>query len=531
MADAVYARYLVNTDTAFLLAQLDSMKSIYYQWADHWDAAKNLYYIPAMPDATEYTIASIDASGGKDGFEGGDAFRPTINSYMYGNALAIARIAAMKGDMATSKEFLQRATSLKANVEDSLWNDALQHFTDRFKADNQYVHYWDFIRGRELAGMAPWYFNLPADKPAFNAAWKHVIDTNYLLGPFGFRTNEPSYEYYFKQFVYFEGKRGSQWNGPSWPYQSSQTLTAMANLLNNYKQEVVSVADYLKVLRLFARQHYLPDGKINLVENYDPNLGGPIVYYNWSNHYNHSTFNNLIISGLCGIRPAESDTLVINPLVDSSIRYFCLDDVRYHGHKLTVVYDSDGTKYKLGKGLTVLVDGKKKEVMQSGDTYRVVVGSPVKNTLTVQPANYALNINKNGYPVPSSSVNTVPDSLYQAVDGRIWYFPEITNRWTTLGSTSAVDWFALDFGQAREISAVKVYSFADNNIFSTSDSFIVEYQKGSDWLPVKVKESYTVKPAGNKVKTVIFDKIATNRVRVSFKHGSMAVAVSEIECY
>ena len=62
------------------------MKNIYNQWSDHWDAAKNLYYIPAMPDATEYTIASIDASGGKDGFEDGEAFRPTINSYMYGNA-------------------------------------------------------------------------------------------------------------------------------------------------------------------------------------------------------------------------------------------------------------------------------------------------------------------------------------------------------------------------------------------------------------------------------------------------------------
>src|SRR5438046_5710262 len=101
------------------------MKSIYEQWADHWDASKKLYYIPAMPDATEYTIASIDASGGKDGFDDGEAFRPTINSYMYGNALAIGRIAAMKGDMATTKTYLQKAYNLKKNVEQSLWNDSL----------------------------------------------------------------------------------------------------------------------------------------------------------------------------------------------------------------------------------------------------------------------------------------------------------------------------------------------------------------------------------------------------------------------
>lgn len=58
---------------------VDSMKRMYTGWYDHFDSGKNLYYIPAMPDATEYTIASIDASGGKDGFEDGEAFRPTIN--------------------------------------------------------------------------------------------------------------------------------------------------------------------------------------------------------------------------------------------------------------------------------------------------------------------------------------------------------------------------------------------------------------------------------------------------------------------
>src|SRR5204863_9457241 len=137
-----YARYLVNKGSAFIIKQLDSMKNSYNQWNDHFDAAKNLYYIPAMPDATEYTIASIDASGGKDGFDDGDAFRPTINSYMYGNAMAISRIATMAGDTIAAVEYLQKARALKANVEHNLWNDSLQHFIDRFKVNNRYVHSW-----------------------------------------------------------------------------------------------------------------------------------------------------------------------------------------------------------------------------------------------------------------------------------------------------------------------------------------------------------------------------------------------------
>jgi len=532
IADAAYARYLVNTDSAFLIKQLDSMQQMYTEWNDHFDSAKNLYYIPAMPDATEYTIASIDASGGKDGFDDGEAYRPTINSYMYGNAIAIAHIAAMKGDINLRKEYLQKAAGLKAGVERNLWNDSLQHFTDRFKVNNQFVHYWDFIRGRELAGMIPWYFNLPPNDQAYNAAWSHITDTTELLGKFGLRTNEPSYQYYFKQFVFFGGQRGSQWNGPSWPYQTSQALTAMANFLDNYDQKVLTASDYLKILRLYTQQHYLPDGKINLVENYDPNLGGPIVYYYWSNHYNHSSYNNLVITGLCGIRPAESDTLMINPLIDSSIEYFCLDNVLYHGHKLTVVYDRDGTRYKMGKGLNALVDGKRAELFNMRDKQAIIVGSPIVNPSSKQTTDYALNISHSGYPMPQASINTTPDtSLYQAIDGRTWFFPEITNRWTTAGSTSKTDWFAIDFGLPREISSIKIYPVADDKPFAAPDSFAVEVQQGDRWIPIMIRQQRPPRPVGNTENTLVFDKITTSRVRINFAHAQKQIAISEIECY
>jgi hypothetical protein len=529
ISDAAYARYLVNMDSVFIVKQLDSMSYIYDQWRDHFDSSKHLYYIPAMPDATEYTIASIDASGGKDGFDDGEAFRPTINSYMYGNAKAIARIAALKGDLATSKLFMQRAADLKVNVQQSLWNDSLQHFADRYKVDNQYVHYWNFIRGRELAGMIPWYFNLPDDNNKYTAAWKHVLNTNQLLGKYGLRTNEPSYQYYFKQFVFYMGQRGSQWNGPSWPYQTSQLLAGMANLLNNYNQHIVTTTDYIKSLRLFTRQHYLPNDKTDLVENYDPNLGGPIVYYYWSNHYNHSSYNNLIITGLCGIRPSENDTLDINPLIDKSISYFCLDGVNYHGHELTILYDKNGTRYKYGNGLTIFLDGKRMRPLPQQKKYRIVISAPIIKNPIPNQVNYALNIWRKGYPVPSASINSIPDtSLYQAIDGRIWYFPEITNRWTTEGSTSVNDWYEIDFGKSREISVIKLYLFADNKTFAVPDSVTISYQQANNWLNVKNKTSGRL--IGNTVNEISFDKFNATKIRVNFKHTKMQVAVSEIEC-
>lgn len=533
VADAAYNRFLVNRDTAFLLLQLDSMLYSFNQWADnHWDSSKNLYYIPAMPDATEYTIAAMDASNGKGGFDSGDAFRPTINSYMYANAMAIAKTMALKGDKKTSDTYFEKAAALKKTIEQFLWNPKLQHFTDRYKQNNQYVHYWDFIRGRELAGMIPWYFNLPADTKEFNAAWKHVTDTNNLLGQYGLRTNEPSYEYYFKQNAWFEGTRSSQWNGPSWPYQTSQALTGMANMLNNYKEAVViTPADYIKLLRLYTQQHFLPNGKINLVENYDPNLGGPIVHCYWSNHYNHSSYNNLIITGLCGVHPAAGDTLDVNPLVDNSIDYFYLDDIRYRGHTLSVVYDKDGSKYKMGKGLHVFVDDKKAALLNKNGRNYIVLGTAVKTPVTAQAPNLALNIYRKGYPAPAASVNTVPDSsLYQAVDGRTWYFTEITNRWTTEGSTSGTDWYSVDFGTAKNISQVSIYFFADGSTFTVPDAVSLEYKNGNQWLPLKINMQQPATITGNTGNTFVTEKITATQVRIHFKH-SKQVAVSELEIY
>jgi hypothetical protein len=77
--------------------------------------------------------------------------------------------------------------------------------------------------------------------------------------------------------------------------------------------------------------------------------------------YNHSTFLDLIIEGLIGLRATFSNIFVVQPLADASIKWFALDNLAYHGHDVTVVWDPDGAKWGgVGgcKGLCVFVDGK-----------------------------------------------------------------------------------------------------------------------------------------------------------------------------
>src|SRR5260370_9898460 len=92
IAAASEAAALVTGDQTVLLRNLDGMRHIYDLWDDHFDRKRNLYWIEPIADATEYTIASIDASGAgfqqhtdtdpkNNGFTQGFAFRPSLNTY------------------------------------------------------------------------------------------------------------------------------------------------------------------------------------------------------------------------------------------------------------------------------------------------------------------------------------------------------------------------------------------------------------------------------------------------------------------
>ena len=74
--------------------------------------------------------------------------------------------------------------------------------------------------------------------------------------------------------------------------------------------------------------------------------------------YNHSTFCDLVIRGLCGIVPQADGRIVVKPLAPKEWDWWCVDRVRYHGHDLTVLFDRDGSRYGRGKGLVVLQDGE-----------------------------------------------------------------------------------------------------------------------------------------------------------------------------
>jgi hypothetical protein len=540
IAAAAYARYMVNGDRVFALKNLDSMKRIYQLWSNRYDSAKGMYFIEPLLDATEYTISSIDASGGKDGFRGGDAFRPTINSFMFANAVAISKLATLAGDTNTAEAFAANAAAIRDAVETNLWNETMQHFIDRFKVNNQFVHYWDFIRGRELDGYVPWSFGLPDNDPKYNASWKHLLSPEKLGGPYGMRTLEPSYEYYMRQYRYVteDGQKlpECQWNGPSWPFDTTLVLEAMANLLNDYTQDVVHAEDYVRLLRQYTRQHYL-NGEPDLQEDYNPDTGNVIVGLQRSHHYNHSGYNDLVITGLVGLRPRADNTLEVNPLISTDLRstnsidYFCLENIPYHGQLVTIVYDRDGKHYRKGAGLSVYVNGRQVLKPSALGRKTIAISEPTVSA-TSHPIDLAVNMTKKGFPAPSASTNNVSNEIYQAVDGRVWFYPNVRNYWSNAGSQAAEDWFSLDFGTEQQFSSAQLYFYADDTKFKAPIKYTVQYWTGGNWVDVPDSHTTPKKPLANGENTIAFRPVNTAKLRILFTNPKQAaIAMVEVKIF
>ncbi|MCW3093758.1 MAG: glycoside hydrolase family 37 [Ferruginibacter sp.] len=335
--DAIYNRYLVNKDKNYLVSLLPDMEADYTVWEQEKKLKTGLFWQTDVKDGMEETI-----SGGRREKNA----RPTINSYMYANATALSKVAALKGDIAVKELFLKKADTIKQLILQKLWSPASSFFETRKEGDT-------LANVKEEIGYIPWYFNLPGE--GYENAWTNLINKNTFCAPFGITTADRSHPQFRTH-----GCCKCEWDGAVWPFATSQTLTAMANLLNNYRQTVVADSNYFDLLETYVESQYYR-GRPYIGEYLDEKTG----YWlkgdeERSRYYNHSTFNDLIITGLVGLRPSETDVIEVNPLLPAGRwDWFCLDNVLYHGKIITIIWDKTGTKYKKGKGLTVWSNGKK----------------------------------------------------------------------------------------------------------------------------------------------------------------------------
>lgn len=332
---ALYRRYMVNQDKEFLIRLLDAFVRDYEAWVAEKGLDNGLFWQYDVRDGMEESIS---------GSRKDKNARPPLNSYLYANALAISRIAELSGREALSKEYAQKAAQLKSLIQQLMWDEKSQFFKV-LHPDGRLADV------REEIGFIPWYFNLP--DPGYEKAWAQLTDPQGFAAPMGITTAERRHPAFRSH-----GVGTCEWDGAVWPFATSQTLTALANLLRNYQQPYVSRQDYFDAMQTYARSHNR-DGKPYIGEYLDEKTGVWLTPdSDRSRYYNHSTFCDLVITGLAGLVPGEGDTLILDPLIpEGRWDWFCLDGVAYHGQHLTIVWDRTGEKYGRGMGFSVLVNG------------------------------------------------------------------------------------------------------------------------------------------------------------------------------
>jgi hypothetical protein len=336
---AAYQRYLVNGDKAFITGMLDDFLADYLRWERERLAPNGLYWQRESQDAMEESI---------NGSRVAQYRRPTISSYMYGNALAIAAIARLAGRAELAIGYEAKAASIKKAMQEILWDPFARFFK---------VQWPDGYLGsfREEIGFVPWYFELPDKNRGYETAWAQLLDPQGFAAPFGITTAERR----APGFRTHGSGNGCEWDGAVWPFSTAHTLTALANVLNDYTQSIITKEDYLSAVHMYAKSQH-KGGQPYIGEYLDEKTG------QWlrndlerGRHYNHSTYCDLIINGLIGVRPQADGTLEVNPLVPpGKWSFFCLDNVLCRGRTLSIIWDKTGRRYNKGAGFTLLVDGK-----------------------------------------------------------------------------------------------------------------------------------------------------------------------------
>ncbi len=302
---------------------------------------------------------SLDGHEGTEISLGGSGWKPLFNSAMWSEAKSIAAVARRVGKADLAAQFEAKAEGVRKALMAKCWNGDLKFFTTRHRDGA-------LTAVRELHGYAPWYFGMPLDVAP---DWEQLFDEKGFAAQYGLTFPERR----AKGFTIAYKGHECQWNGPSWPFATSVALTAYINGLHSRARKPGESERFTFLMWQYAFAHKLHRTPTNPVgRRFDPTV--PWIDENMNpdtadwiartlllqrkqkprergKDYNHSTFCDLVISGLVGFMPEGADGFSVDPLCPATWDYFILDSLRYRGHDVSI-------RWHRGRGLTVKVDGR-----------------------------------------------------------------------------------------------------------------------------------------------------------------------------
>ena len=357
LADAIYKYASVRGDFSFGEDFLERLDAYYSEWERTHGLSDGSFWSIDDRDAMEYSASGTSRDGVVM-----RGIRPTLNSYMCADALAIARLADRLGNCALREKYEEKHRALKSFINERLFDDGFYrayHYA-RGEEPTEAV----LRRGRsprELIGYIPFMFEIPEGR---DECFDLLLDPEVFFTEYGPTTLEKTDERFL-----FAAEHECLWNGYVWPFATSQALTGLYLAARRSKSPKLK-RSFITLLSRYAGMHKRTreDGVVvswidEVIDpergewssrrilrdlGWRPELGG----YERGKDYNHSTFCDLVISGLAGAS-VEDGAASFSPLIPDEWEYLRLSGVRLLGKDYEIIYDKTGERYSIGAGLTV----------------------------------------------------------------------------------------------------------------------------------------------------------------------------------
>ena len=360
---AMYHYCLATINEDFLQQNAEHFEKYFLTWEEKHLTKNGLYWSNDDREGTEFSISGTCGTVANRNVLKG--FRPLMNSCMCADALSLSKIFELAGNKEKADEYLNKHCFIKNKIDEKMWDGEFYKAIHPLEQDfDKEINYQDIPKDnnvKELVGYIPFAFALPTKGK--EDCFVYLKDEKTFQAKTGLATADISH----KRFMY-SPEHACTWNGKVWPFATSYVLNACIELLNNYSQSVITNQDLYDFIKQYAEMHYsIEDGKkINFIDE----VMMPYEYAwvvreqardgkwqisggkNRGRDYNHSTFIDLVLRGLCGI-DMQSKELKLEPKIKGIWRWFKIENLTFKGKIYNVFYDETGDMFRKGKGILI----------------------------------------------------------------------------------------------------------------------------------------------------------------------------------
>ena len=510
------------------------------------------------------------------------------NAYVWAAADAAAKLYEQLGNTEQAKYYRDLADKIKADVLELMWCEECQKFETyavRPTGTQHNANQPNLVKYTESNNYNYFAVGLVPDDAASVTKYKEALKA------FSNGKEFPIFPFYTANQVHNQEVSGSNnFSNINFTVQ----LRLYESALRTYDKEQTYITDdMLAMMAEWMAWNVYPDaGDIRYPNNNEfHNIDGRTYenyYRSWIYHNILGNYTYLFIEDMAGIQPRSDEKIELSP-IDFSYDHFMVNNVRYHGHDLTVVWDKpddgktwynecpegyslyiDGTLAFTLKDLAhVVYDSATKEISFPDGAVEIVTnnggaaiptamntaiteekvlnmleksgvhgmtnlaeGAEVTATFTpdkARAASWAEKHRADGSDSTSKAVNETAPDPQAVVDGTTVDMPF----WGNYGSVNERDSLTLKLSSKQTVDMATLYFYNDRqtNGYSEPSKFAVEYWDGEAWQAVRQQTRTPSAPRAN-YNAVYFAPVETDQFRFTFTNKDKGfTAVTEIQLF